>query len=334
MRKVVRGIVSAGVGVCLAVLPGVVGRLPAGVGDSAPRSELANWPVFRGWGGNGRATGEFAKTWDGKKGENIIWKSKTGLPGNSSPVVWGDKVFMTGGDETNHEVYCYGTADGKLLWTGQVPREGKEKIDMPEEAEEAPPEPGEPEPEISTSGAGWAACTAAVDGKNVYAIFASGEIAAFDFSGKKVWQKYLGKPDSAYGYSSSLTVTGGNVIVQWDMGENEKASASALVAFEGATGKEAWRTKRPGANAWGSPVVSADGKWIVTTGSPWVSAYEAATGAETWRAKLLDNDVSCTPCVMGEVAVIANDHGVMAAMKMAGKGDVTKTGIIWQGEDG
>ncbi|MHC4890555.1 MAG: outer membrane protein assembly factor BamB family protein, partial [Planctomycetota bacterium] len=197
------------------------------------------WPRFRGPGGLGiSASTNVPANWNGDSGEGILWKNKVPLPGYNSPIVWGDRVFLSGADANERQVYCFDTLSGKLLWYGNVP------YLAPAGAE--PVEPGE-----ST---GFAAPTVVTDGRRVYAIFATGDVGCFDFSGKTVWARNLGLPDSSYGYASSLAMYRDLLLVQYDQGaaEDEKSKLIALNAFLGHT---VWETKRPVPNSWTSPIV-------------------------------------------------------------------------------
>jgi len=113
--------------------------------------------------------------------------------------------------------------------------------------------------------AGYAASTMTTDGQRVYAIFATGDIACFDFYGRRLWAKNLGTPDSSYGYASSLEMFRDRVIIQYDHGTAEDGK-SRLIALDGKTGEVVWQTKRPVPNSWTSPILAqtADGYRIIT----------------------------------------------------------------------
>ena len=136
---------------------------------------------------------------------------------------------------------------------------------------------------------GYAASTAATDGRRVFAIFANGNLAAFDFNGNLAWSKSLGIPDNAYGHASSLVTYKNLLIVQFDQGTSEKASKSKLLAFDSATGNPVWQTDRPVKNSWPSPIVihAADRDQIITASDPLVISYNPKDGKEIWRAKCL-----------------------------------------------
>ena len=279
-----------------------------------------NWPRFRGPGGLGIAREAGVPTaWNGKTGEGIVWKTPVPLHAPNSPVVWGDHVFLSGATKDKREVYCFDARTGKLLWTGAVAG-----------IRGSPAEP----PEVMKD-AGHAAATVATDGRRVYAIFANGDLAAFDVAGKRVWAKSLGKPDNGYGHSSSLLTWRDRLIVLMDQGE-EDDDRSKLIAFDGATGAIVWRVIRKTGSTWGTPIVAAtpSGPQIITVSVPWVVAYDAATGAELWRADCMDGEVAPSPAYADGHVFVAQAYAIAAAIRTDGKGDVTKSHIVWRAEDG
>ena len=153
-------------------------------------AEIAKaWPRFRGPGGLGiSAYTNVPDAWDAASGKGIVWKTPVPLPGNNSPVVWGKRVFLSGADKHRREVYCFDADSGKLVWRQNVP---------------GTPQSTAKPPEV-TDDTGYAAPTTATDGRRVFAIFANGDLAAFDVSGKPAWAKSLGIPENSYGHASSL----------------------------------------------------------------------------------------------------------------------------------
>ena len=301
--------------------------------DFPTPEELArNWPRFRGPGGSGvSAYTDVPTSWDEASGENVLWKTPVPLPGNSSPVVWNDRVFLSGADEKTRQVYCFDTADGELLWQADVPGTPQSRAEPPE----------------VTRDTGYAAPTGVTDGRRFYTMFANGDVAAFDFGGKLVWQQSLGIPENSYGHAASLAMYRNLVIVQFDQG-GRKEGKSRLIALEGATGKTAWKVPRPVPSSWASPiVVRADGgegagdtsgggarDQVVTAADPFVIAYNPADGAELWRAKCLQADVGPSPVFRDGVVYTANEFPQLTAIKADGSGDVTDTHVLWTGEDG
>ena len=285
---------------------------------ASPEELAENWNRFRGFGGAGTTSlTDIPVKWDGASGEGILWKSPIPLPGYNSPIVWNDRVFLSGANGEKREVYCFETSTGSILWAGDVPTAplGDNKFEVMEDT-------------------GYAASTMATDGVRVYAIFATGDLAAFDFNGRRLWHKNLGIPRSLYGYASSLEVWKDRVLVQYDQGSAEEGK-SRLYAFDGATGRIVWETERPVPNSWTSPIVARvnDGFQLITVADPWVIAYDPEDGKEIWRAGCVKGDVAPSPIVAGNLVIaIAPDlHNV--AIRADGTGDVSATHIAWLNDD-
>ncbi len=281
-----------------------------------------NWPSFRGWDGTAVVvTTEPAPPtkWDATTGENIAWKTEVPLPGKSSPVVWGDKIFLTGADETVRQVYCFHAADGKLLWTADAP---------------ATPESAKPL-EVSED-TGLAAPTMVVDDRRAFALFPNGDLVAVDMDGRVVWSKSLGIPESSYGFASSPALYFDRLIVQYDVGDGTDGK-SKLFAFDTKTGDVVWETPREIPNSWSSPMVKkiADRYQIITLGDPFVIAYDPEDGKELWRVKALSGDVGPSPAAFENVVYVSNQSPRTSAIDvsaaLATGGDVTATAILWQG---
>jgi outer membrane protein assembly factor BamB len=279
---------------------------------------LCNWPRFRGPQGSGvYVGGDPPLRWDDTTGEGILWKGEVPLPGNNSPIVWGDRVFLTGATRDAHEIYCFHAKTGTIIWTTRL--QGQPRATDLKVSEDT----------------GFAAPTAATDGRYVYAIFASGHVYAVDFEGQQVWTSHLGVPQSVYGYAASLTVHDGRLIVQFDQGmANDQKSK--LLALATATGDTVWETPRLIPNSWSSPIVveQAGEAEIITCGDPWVIAYAATDGSERWRAKCLRQDVGPSPVWNSGVLYVVSEFPHLSAIRGGGQGDVTDTNILWTAEFG
>ncbi|GHT46502.1 hypothetical protein FACS189454_07740 [Planctomycetales bacterium] len=278
---------------------------------NAPTDPALIWSSFRN--GNGIAVSDKPPLkWDAAKDENIAWKTPVPLPGKSSPVLWGAKLFLTGADEKTQHVYCFDTENGKLVWTADVSKQtGAAKV---------------------SEDTGLAAPTPATDGQRVFAMFANGELVAVDFSGKEVWRKSFGVPESSYGYAASPALYQNKVIVQYDVGDGSGAK-SKIVALDCKSGKSVWETPREIPNSWSSPIVAKIGgtDQIITCGDPFAIAYNPNDGKEIWRCKCLSGDVGPSPIVSGNVVFTANQSPRSTAIDATGSGDVSKTHILWQG---
>jgi outer membrane protein assembly factor BamB len=273
------------------------------------------WPSFRGpWGNGVTEVKDIPSEWSEKESKNILWKSAVPLASKSSPIIWGDKIFVSGATKDEQKIFAYSIQDGKLLWTGVIKPAGTEGRTPPDIMEDT----------------GFASSTPATNGQYVCAIFATGDIGCMDTNGKVQWQKVLGIPESTYGYAASLAVFNDLVIVQFDQGSEE--GLSELIAINLSDGKIAWRVKRPTPNTWTSPTVvtTEKGYRILASGNPWVIIYDA-TGKEIWKASCLGSDIAPTQIYSDGLVLAIQPYDKIYAIKMDNSGgDVTETAIAWQ----
>jgi outer membrane protein assembly factor BamB len=268
--------------------------------DGYPSAQeiAANFTMFRGNGGIGIAyQKDIPVSWDGKSGKNIRWKTEVPLPGYNSPVIWNDRVFLTGASETRREVYCFDLNTGKIIWKSPV-----EKI------------PGSPAqaPAVNRE-TGLSAPTVTTDGRRVYAIFANGDLIALDFEGKPVWSKNLGVPANHYGHSSSLAMYRDLLIIQYD-----QRGSGSLMALKGKTGEVAWRTSRSVKVSWASPVVVNTGKRteIILAAEPMVASYSPSDGKELWKIDCISGEVGPSVAYANGIVFSVNDYSKLAAVKI------------------
>lgn len=301
--------------------PSPVANLPPLPPGFATDDELRkNWPRFRGSMGMGiSAHTKIPTQWDATSGEGLAWKTEVPLPGNSSPIVWEKRVFLTGATKDQRQVFCFDADSGKLLWQKDVP--------------------GSPESTTAVvklnDQTGFAASTPATDGRRVYAIFANGDIAAFDFDGNVRWSRSLGIPKNSYGHASSLATFQNLVLVQLDQGTKGE-NLSRLLALKGETGETAWEVTRDVPNSWPTPlVIQHSGQaLVITAAAPWVIANAATDGKEVWRAQRLSGDVGPSPVMANDMIYVANEFPAGSAIRLGGSGDVTKTHVAWEVESG
>jgi len=278
----------------------------------------ANWHRFRGPGGAGiSAYPNVPLEFDVVTSRNILWKSPLDLPGHNSPVVWRDRVFLSGAEAGALRVYCFDASDGRLLWEGGV------DVD-PEKSKKAQ----------VMEGTGLAAPTLATNGRSVCGIFATGDVVCFDLSGRRKWHVDLGVPETSYGYASSLEIYRNRLFVQYDQGAAGDGK-SRLLAIDTASGRIAWAMPRPVPNSWTSPVlVEAAGRLqLVTCGSPWVIAYEPRNGSQIWRAACAGGDAAPSPVAAGNLVLAIEPYYRLAAVRADGRGDVTSSHVAWTVED-
>lgn len=308
----------------------------AGDGD-APSASAGHWPQFRGTSALGVADGPAPPMkWDVQKGENIKWKTE--IPGlaHSSPIIWGDRVFVTTavsddpnpyirvglyGESPDHpekldhdfRVYCLDKNSGKILWQ-QTAHRGVPKAQR----------------HIKSTHAN---STPATDGKHVVAFFGSEGLYCYDFDGKLLWKKDLGLLDAGapeapegeiqWGFASSPIIDGDRVIVQCDT-----RTASFLAALDVADGREIWRMPRPEQCGWGTPTVyDGDGRrQVIVNGYKHIGGYDVATGQELWKMRGGGDIPVPTPIVAHGLVYITNAHGAKApvlAIRTSAVGDIS-----------
>lgn len=305
------GVTSPAPGVAAA--SGSAGRveLPAAVLPASGHSAVAIdpglvWSGFLGGPEGPIRDGVLPGAWNRDSGQGVAWKVAVPLPGMSSPVVWNDRVFITGADAKRREVYAFATATGRCLWTTPVP-----------------PVAGSPaSPPKVTEDTGYAASTVAADGRHVAAIFATGDLAVFDMEGRLLWQRALGLPENAYGYASSPVLFEGVVIVQFDRKQD-----SFLAALDAATGTPRWRVARSYGASWASPRLArtAQGPLLLTAATPDVVAYNPHTGSVLWRVECLkDAEVAVSPVYADGRLWVAAEGILMAAL------DTTTRAVLWR----
>lgn len=280
-----------------------------------------SWPSFRGPNGSGvsRHT-DVPTSWNGTSGAGIVWKVETPLPGVNSPIVWQDRIFLSGATKDRREVYCFSAASGELLWQREVTGDSVVS-DQPMKIND------------DTS---FAAPSMATDGRLVYAMFANGDLAAFDLSGSEIWSRSLGIPKNHYGHASSLATFNGHVIVQLDQG-TPKDDYSKLLSIEGATGLIKWQVTRQVPATWSSPIVvkHESQPMLITCSDPWVIAYSPTSGDELWRADCLaPAEVGPSPIYSAGMVFAANDYAALSAIRVDGRGDVTDTHVAWSVDEG
>jgi outer membrane protein assembly factor BamB len=269
-----------------------------------------NFPSFRGYDGNGIAfQKDVPLKWDVTTGENLLWKTAIPLHGYNSPIIWGDKVFLTGANATTREIYCFDINSGKILWTA--------KADNIEGSPEKSPK--------VTDDTGHAAPTMTTDGRRVYAIFSNGDIVALTLDGERVWAKNMGLPENHYGHSSSLITFEDLVIVQYDQRNGQK-----VLALNTETGAEVWKTSRKVKISWASPVVVNTGNRteVILAADPGVQSYDVRTGKELWKQDCIYGEVGPSVAYDNGIVFATNEYASLVAIKL---GDQPK--IMWESYD-
>ncbi len=256
-----------------------------------------NYPFFRGTGSRGIVEENgYPVNWDGNSGQGIKWKVSVNSHGYSSPIIWNEKLFLTGEKDDKLEVMCYNKLTGELIWA--APATGIE---------------GEPQTAPETSeDTGLAAPTAATNGQVVCAIFATGNLICLDMDGNRVWAKNIGVPDNHYGHSSSLLIHGNKLLVQYD-----ERSKKSLKAFDLYSGQLIWETIRPVAISWASPVIARfDGVYqVILTSEPYVIGYNIKSGSELWSVQCMSGEVGPSVGVNSKYVFAVNEFANLVAIK-------------------
>jgi outer membrane protein assembly factor BamB len=278
---------------------------------AAPTSPLNtpaghNWPRWRGPLENGHTpeTG-LPVTWTEA---DIAWKTALPGSGQSSPVVWGDRIFLTTALDGGKERVVLGLDrhTGKILWQHSAWKGEPEKVHIMN---------------------GWASSTCVTDGEIVVAFFGKGGIHAYSVDGKPLWTRDLGRFESPWGVSACPILVDDMVV------QNCDADADAyIVALDKRTGKDIWRTKRPDNRGWSTPIVieAAGRREIVVNSHTGVRAYDPATGKELWFCKSFNGRGEPTVTPAGDLLCVVNGlSGDFYSVRPGGEGDVTKTHMAW-----
>lgn len=303
-----------------------------------------NWPQWRGPDGQGisRETG-LPSRWSAT--ENVAWKTPIPGRGHSSPIVWGDRVFLTtaiegevvkpGGTGVKHvldgqdfvhpdgvgadrrhtlRVLALDARTGRILWERTawegVPYDTRHKRGS------------------------FASPTPVTDGKAVYVWFGSEGLYTYDFDGRLLWKADLGGiATMGVGVGTSPVLYKELLILQCDEDNGEKSFVAAL---DKKTGKQAWRVPRKVQVSWATPVIvrASDGARdeLVTAGTEAIIAYDPATGRELWRSKGLDSNAVPSPVAGKDVVVLSAGYPAKVAMAFepGGAGDITGSPrVLW-----
>jgi outer membrane protein assembly factor BamB len=297
-----------------------------------------NWPSFRGDHAAGVADGaNLPERWDAEKGTNIKWKAH--IPGlaHSSPVVWGDRIFVTtaissrgnatfkrglygdgdaSDDRSSHQwkLFSLDKKTGKTLWE-QTAFEG---------------EPREKRHIKST----YANATPATDGRYVVAFFGSQGLYAYDLKGRLIWTKDLGRinagaydlPEYEWGTASSPIIYKDLVIVQCD-----QQQGAFLLAVDIKTGNTVWKTPREELPSWGTPTIYPGKKRVelITNAANFIRGYDPETGKELWRLGGSSKITAPTPVFSEDLIVVASGRRPEApifVIRAGATGDITLAG--------
>ncbi len=293
-----------------------------------------NWPTWRGPHGNGYCDEkDVPLRWSAT--ENVHWKVPLPDQGNSSPVVWGERIFLSQASEKTlwppkgganagkasarrRSLLCLSRADGKLLWQKDVIHD---------------------EPEMTHGTNPFDSATPAVDGERVVVSHGSAGLYCYDLAGKELWKKEVGKLEHIWGNASSPIFYQNLVILWCGPGETQY-----LLAVDKATGQQVWRYDEPGGKSgtkgsgewsgcWATPIIApvAGHDELILPLPKHVKAFDPKTGQELWSCSGMGPLAYASPAISpdGIVVAFSGFHGAALAVRAGGKGDVTKTHRLW-----
>ncbi len=326
MQSSIRNIAGATLLFVLSLL-----SISAGQSLSSP----PGWPSFRGWFARGIAEGYRTPVqWNGETLQNVQWKVPIQGMGHSSPVVFGDRIFLTSavsgkgkqdlrvglyGDITPVEettvyswmVFCLDRKTGRIIWE-RTAHTGIPKIKRHPKSTHANPTP-------------------ATDGKHVVAFFGSEGLYCYDPDGKLLWSKDLGVLDSGYyvvpsaqwGTGSSPVIYEDAVFLQCDVEKNP-----FVASFRLKDGREIWRTPRSDVPTWSTPTIhkSANRLLLILNGYREAAGYDAKTGKRLWQLSGGGDIPVPTPVVANDLIFLTNAHGPMSpiyAIRLTAVGDIS-----------
>jgi len=291
-----------------------------------PAAELF-WPQWRG----PRSTGEAPHadppvTWS--ETHNVKWKASIPGEGDSTPIVWGGRVFLLAAIPTGTnvaapaapqaptEIYqfvvlCLDRASGKVLWQRVVRQEA----------------PHEGRQENNT----FASASPVTDGKRLLAYFGSRGLHCYDFDGNLKWEKDFGrmKTKMRFGEGASPALWGDKVVVNWD-----QEGADFIVALDTASGQELWRTPRDEGTGWSTPlIVECNGRReVIVNATKKVRAYDLATGKELWSCAGQTVNAIPSPVARGGVVYLTSGFrgSALQGVRLDRQGELTGTdAIVW-----
>jgi len=259
-----------------------------------------HWNVFRGPQAGVSPWTNAPTAWDGTSSQGLLWKTPLKMTGVSSPVLWEHRLYLTEGGETERAVLAFDAGTGRLLWRRTVADGGQ----------------GTPLPPVSDYG--LAIPTPACDSNGVYALFGTGDLAAFSPDGKPLWRLYLGRPTLGYGFASSPCVVSNLVCVQFD-----HHAGGRVLAVETTTGRLKWDVGRSRGASWSSLMVvpNADGKPLVVANANGSTTAYDLEGRVVWDVDGATGEVAPSPAWWNGCVYPVNIGSKLLCQKVYGKAE-------------
>jgi outer membrane protein assembly factor BamB len=300
----------------------------------------AGWPQWRGPSGQGVSTEKnLPAEWTTTK--NIKWKTAITGRGHSSPIVWGNRIFLTTAIEGDlvpgAKAVKHMDGDKEFLHPDSVGADHKHLFkvicidrDSGKIAWEQTAFAGTPYDNRHRKSS-FASATPATDGKYVYAFFGTEGLYAYDMSGKLIWKADLGKLGTVgMGTGTSPILYENLVILQCD---EENGAASFIVGIDKESGKEVWRSPRKVQVSWSTPLLVRSGNRaeLVTSGSEFVISYDPVSGKELWRHKGVESNAIPSPVASNDLVFISAGFPAKVAMaiKLGSTGDLADA-VVWR----
>ena len=270
------------------------------------------WPRFRGPTGQGIAVGDASTQWPTtwSDTENIAWKATLPGDGNSSPVIWNDRIFLTtaGAAGSQRSLHALDTKNGAIVWTYELPEHAIE-------------------PDVRDKN-GFASATPVTDGERVITYFGSGGLICCDMQGKLLWKYDTSNFNSLWGSGASPLLYENLVILVHD----QNRGASLAFALDKVTGERVWSIERPKAMGWSTPTIvrMKERDELLYAGGEMLTAYEPRTGKQLWSLAGPTKEVVPT-IVIGERLIYSASgrQGPTLAVRPGGTGDVSETHLAW-----
>ena len=285
-----------------------------------PFAMAENWQQWRGPGRNGVSSEtNLPVEWSADK--NIRWKAPLPGQGVSSPVIWGDRVYLTaaeGSSQSELIVLCFALADGKEMWRLRLW--------------------GTSPTLRHATKSGMATPTPITDGRHLYAFFGTGDVFCIDHDGGLVWQRSLadeyGPFENRFGHTSSPAILGDLLFLQCD-----HYGDSYVLAIDKRTGQNRWKHDRPGVwHSWSSPqlVQDASGKSeLVVCAAERIDAFQPETGQPLWTVGGLQRECIPTPVTgHGLIFAVSGPKGAAMAIRPGSRGDVSDSHVVWRSKRG
>lgn len=277
-----------------------------------PPAGAAEWPAWRGPAGDGWCT-ETNVPLRWSRTANVRWRTPLPEPGNSTPIVWRDTVFLTQNIGQKRCLVALSRVNGKERWTKGVDAVGRDRTH-------------ETNPHASAS--------PVTDGERVVCWFGTTGVVAFDLAGNLLWRTDLGVQDHQFGYGGSPVLHGGLVFLNFGPGVRE-----FVVALDAKTGTEKWRVEAKTGGVddiygmWSTPlVVRHEGQeQLLIALRDYFAALDPATGREIWQTGGLGPQAKASPVAGGGIALISGDlQSAEIAVQLGGTGDVRTSHRLWR----